>query len=226
MLVTCWSVKGGSGTTVVAAALAVTFSRLAPSGALLVDLAGDVPAVLGLSHPCTQGVGDWLSSPDDVGADALDALAIAADDHLHVIPRGTMPSPAVGTARDGHGGVGAPRWEALARALANRPGVTVIDAGLSPIPRSLLHASDESLLVLRPCYLALRRATTMHERPTGVVLVKEPMRVFTAADVEGVIGVPVRAEVGFDPLIARAVDAGLLKARLPYTLTEALRGAA
>ena len=50
VLVTCWSVKGGSGTTVVAAALALSLARR-DEGALLVDLAGDVPAALGCPEP-------------------------------------------------------------------------------------------------------------------------------------------------------------------------------
>lgn len=214
MLVTCWSVKGGSGTTVVAAALALTFSRLAPSGALLVDLAGDVPAVLGLSEPDSPGVSEWLSAPDDVGADALDALSSDAADHLRIVHRGRLPIDRSG------------RWDALARALTTRPGVTVVDAGLAPVHRSLLNASDESLLIVRPCYLALRRAVEISDRPSGVILVREPMRALGKRDVETVLGVSVRAEVGFDPVVARAVDAGLLAGRLPYSLSEALRGAA
>lgn len=46
MLVVCWLPKGGVGTSVVAAALAL---RAAADGTetLLVDLAGDQPAILG-----------------------------------------------------------------------------------------------------------------------------------------------------------------------------------
>jgi hypothetical protein len=83
-----------------------------------------------------------------------------------------------------------------------------------------------SLLVLRPCYLALRRAVAAPFRPSGVVLVREPGRALTRRDVEAVLGVPVRAEVDVDPAIARAVDAGLLTARLPRGLERALRDAA
>ena len=54
----CWSVKGGSGTTVVAATLALS----CPTDSLLVDLDGELPAVLGLPEPAGQGVADWLAS--------------------------------------------------------------------------------------------------------------------------------------------------------------------
>lgn len=215
MLVTCWSVKGGSGTTVVSAALALTFSRLAPAGSLLVDLAGDAPAALGVSEPSGPGIGDWLTAPDDVDADAIESLTTPVADHFQLVHRGNLSA-----------GDRPVRWDALARALVGRPGVTVIDAGLAPVPRALLHTSDESLLVVRPCYLALRRAAALGDRPSGVVLVSEPGRALTARDVESIVNAPVRAEVGFDPLIARAVDAGLLASRLPYTLRDALRGAA
>src|SRR5215831_8592656 len=46
VLVACWSVKGGVGTTVIAAALALLMAGKSPAGAVIVDLAGDVPAVL------------------------------------------------------------------------------------------------------------------------------------------------------------------------------------
>ena len=48
MLIACWSAKGGAGTTVVTAALGLVLARRHPAGALLVDLAGDLPAALGL----------------------------------------------------------------------------------------------------------------------------------------------------------------------------------
>ncbi len=75
--------------------------------------------------------------------------------------------------------------------------------------------STHSLLVTRACYLALRRAADPPLRPSGVVLVTEPGRALDRTDVEQVVGAPVRAEVAFDPAVARAVDAGLLASRLP-----------
>ena len=109
MLIACWSAKGGSGTTVVSVALGLLLARGAPGGALIVDLAGDVPAALGMAEPSGAGVTDWLAA---------------------------------------------------------------------------------------------------------------------GADVEGVLGVPVRAVVEVDSTVARAVDAGLLAGRLPAGLERALRNAA
>jgi hypothetical protein len=86
--------------------------------------------------------------------------------------------------------------------------------------------SSLSLLVLRPCYLALRRALAAPLRPSGVILVVEPNRSLSRRDVEDVLGVPVRAQIAWDPQVARAVDAGLLSTRLPRGLDRALRAAA
>jgi hypothetical protein len=87
-------------------------------------------------------------------------------------------------------------------------------------------AATVSLLVIRPCYLALRRAAVAPVRPTGIVLVTELSRALSRKDVESVLGVPVVAEVPSDPSIARAVDAGLLAGRFPKILARSLENAA
>jgi len=61
MLVACWSVKGGVGTTVVAASLALLLARRVGPGVVLADLAGDGPAVLGLPEPDSPGLAGWLA---------------------------------------------------------------------------------------------------------------------------------------------------------------------
>ena len=63
-MIVCWSVKGGSGTTVVASTLALMRAAESQRGALLVDLAGDVPAVLGLAEPSGPGISDWFAHCD------------------------------------------------------------------------------------------------------------------------------------------------------------------
>ena len=60
-------------------------------------------------------------------------------------------------------------------------------------------------------------------RPDGVVLVEEPGRSLTAADVARAVGAPVVARIDVDPAIARAVDAGLLAARLPAAMVKSLQ---
>lgn len=217
MLVSCWSAKGGSGTTVISVALALVLART--SEVLLVDLAGDVPGALGLPEPDSPGLTAWLAAGDDVGVEALERLEVPARPGLSVLPRGTGPLPP-----------GANRLEMLAAHLADGDRPVVVDCGLLERGPSaavvVAGAATQSLLVTRACYLALRRAVHLPLRPSGVVLITEPGRALTRGDVEQIVGVAVRAEVALDPAVARAVDAGLLGSRLPRTLERALRRAA
>lgn len=226
MLITCWSVKGGSGTTVVAAALGLVLARRQPHAALLVDLAGDQPAALALAETPGRGVVDWVRAGPDVGADALARLEVDVTPGLRLLPRGEGLLPA------GEAG------EALVRQLWGDHRPVVVDAGtLAPggggdtsaggdPARTLAASAGQSLLVIRPCYLALRRALAAPVRPSGLVVVQEPGRALDAGDVEDILGVPVLASITHDPAVARAVDAGLLAARLPRGLARALGRAA
>lgn len=214
MLIACWSVKGGCGTTVVAAALGLVLASATPRGATLVDLGGDLPAALGVPDSEGAGVGEWLAADADATPDALRRLAVEAAPGLRLVPRGKGPlRPAAG--------------ERLAAALLGE-GHVVVDCGLAGAEPGLelAAAAGLSLLVLRPCYLALRRALAAPVRPSGVVLVQEQGRSLGRRDVEDVLGVPVRAEIAWDATVARAVDAGLLCAQLPRVLERALRRAA
>src|SRR5438105_4604163 len=76
VLVALWSAKGGSGTTVVATALATVLARSSPSGAVVVDLAGDVPTVLGVPEPDRDGVAQWLAAGPEVAADGPARLEV------------------------------------------------------------------------------------------------------------------------------------------------------
>jgi len=218
VLISCWSAKGGAGTTVVAAALAVVLARSSAAGALLVDLAGDAPAVLGLPDPGDPGLAGWLLAGADVPADALTRLELDVGNGLSLLPSG---SEAIVGQSD--------RAEVLTALLAADGRPVVADCGRldrSEVGVALAAGATHSLLVTRACYLALRRASMAAVRPSGVVLVKEAGRALGRADVEQVVGAPVRAEIAVDPAIARAVDAGVLCARLPRGLERALRHAA
>ncbi len=216
MFISCWSAKGGSGTTVVAATLALLLAR-SEGEALLVDLAGDAPAVLGLPEPAGPGVAEWLRAVDaPVGG--LAGIEVAAGSGLALAPLGA------GSLRD----VPVERAVLLASLLSRDRRPVVVDCGSRPsgVRGELAGAATTSLLVIRPCYLALRRAVALALRPTAVVLVDEPGRSLGRSDVEAVLGVPVSAVVALDPAVARAVDAGLLASRVPRSLARALRRAA
>ena len=87
----------------------------------------------------------------------------------------------------------------------------------------MLEVADASLVVVRGCYLTLRRAVRAPRplaRASGVVLVAEPGRSLGRRDVADVLDRPVLAEVPVRAAIARAVDAGLLPTRLPEVLAR------
>jgi hypothetical protein len=215
MLVACWSSKGGAGTTVVAAALALLLADRAPAGALAVDLAGDLPAVLGVAEVDGPGLAGWLAAGPQVPVDALGRLERRAVPQLGLLDRGSGPlDPA--------------RGEVLGRLLSADDRPVVADCGTAPHGAALAVAAgaERSLLVTRACYLALRRVGAVPLRPTGVVLVLEPGRALDRHDVEQRLGAPVVAAVAHDPAVARAVDAGVLAARLPRGLARELRGVA
>lgn len=215
----CWSIKGGSGTSVVAAALGLS----SPTPVTLVDLAGDLPAVLGLPEPEGPGLHEWLAS--DAPAAQLYDLSLGVSAGVTLIPTGRS-----GTGPSSRGrpdaGWDHERWADVLDALTSDDHSVLIDGGTGVPPDALHRLADRSLLVTRACYLSLRRAVAAPVRPTGVVLVSEPGRALRTRDVEAAIGAPVLATVAVDPAVARAVDAGLLTARLPRLMERDLRGVA
>ncbi|MDP1818812.1 MAG: hypothetical protein Q8K58_02820 [Acidimicrobiales bacterium] len=215
MLIACWSSKGGAGTTVVATALALLLARHGEGGAVLVDLAGDVPAVLGLPEPDDPGVAGWLAAGGDVPVDALTRLEQPGAPGLAILTRGRGPLA------DDRGAV-------LAALLGADPRPVVVDCGTAPagVALTLAAGAGRSVLVTRACFVSLRRAQAAPLRPSEVVLLAEPGHSLGARDVEECLGVPVVATVDVDPAVARAVDAGLLAARLPRALVRELRRAA
>lgn len=200
MFTLCWSPKGGSGTTVAAATLALN----SPTS-LLIDLAGDAAAVLGVSAG-GEGILDWMRSGTDPSR--LDDLCIEIDPNHHLITAGRP------------GSVPTRRWSTLADHLAAiDTSDVIVDAGtIDRPPKVLSEQADRCLMVLRPCYVALRRVHDSGVVPDGVILLDEPGRALSATDVERCVGAPVMAEVMVDPSVARAVDAGLLAVRAPRSL--------
>lgn len=209
---TLYSVKGGSGTSVTAAALAATIGRNLDTGARLLDLDGDARPILGL--PAALGddrrAFDYLDTGD---LRDIDSATILAGYGLGLL--------------DGSGPIECDK-RPLDVLLAHfdhtllDAGPVVIDAGtidphrLDRDARARRHLLDStiSVLVLRPCYLALRRALDFGHRPDLVVLIEEPGRALGVSDVRDVLGVEV-FPLPFDPAVARCVDAGLLGSRVP-----------
>lgn len=217
MLLALWSPKGGSGTSVVTAACALVLARDA-TGARVVDLGGDQPAIFGLAADPETGVADWLAAGPEAPADALERLTVPAAPGIALVPRGAPERP---LAPQPVAEAGA----ALAVALRDGPVPVLVDAARAsgPAARALVEVADVSVVVIRGCYLALRRAvhTPLLERAVGVVLVEEQGRSLGAAEVGDVLDRPVLARVPVRPAVARSIDAGVLAARPPEPLARA-----
>jgi MinD-like ATPase involved in chromosome partitioning or flagellar assembly len=217
-LLAFWSPKGGSGTSVVAAACAL--QAVQSSGvARLVDLCGDQPAILGLGADPETGVADWLAMGPAAPTDALDRLGVEIVPGLSLLPHGRTPGVLEPVAA-------AEAGAALAVALRDGP-TSFVDVGVptSAVARAVVEVADASVIVMRECYVALRRAVRNPStaRAFGVVVVQEPGRSLGPTDLAQVLTRPVIARIPTRDAICRAVDAGTLPARLPEPLA---RGAA
>ena len=206
MLTVCYSVKGGQGCTTVAAGIA-----LIQPAAVLVDTLGDVPALLGSPEPSGSGVIDLLASDQPVTVAALERLRVDAGPVMFV-PRGA----------DDAANVAASRWQELGEVLAADAKAWVLDAGTGPAWPSVAVPDAHALLVVRNCYLALRRAVVSEVRPSGVVLVEDPDRALSRRDVADVLADLPFTAVSVDPAVGRAIDAGVFAARVPDGLRREL----
>lgn len=206
MLIAYWSAKGGSGATVLAAAHALRAATHGPT--LLVDIAGDIPWVIG-SPSHDAGISQWLAAGAQVPTDALDRIAVVVAPNLGLLCRGTGP-------------LEPRRGEVLADILATTPRTVVVDCGTRPGPvgRAVARAADRSILVTRACYVAIRRQMEHDLAPTEVAVIREPHRSLKISDLASALGAPVRSTISLDPNISRAVDAGLLQSRLPRALSR------
>jgi hypothetical protein len=191
---------------------------------LLVDLAGDQPALLGLPEPVGPGVAEWLAAGPAVPPDALARLEEPVLPGLHLLHRGAGPlHPASGSL--------------LVQVLASSGRDVVVDCGTlatggarsdahQAVAEQVAAEASRSLLVARPCFLSMRRAARAPLCPSGVVVVRDPARALSDADVARQVGAPLVASLAVDPAVARAVDCGLLVSRLPRGFAEALRALA
>ncbi len=202
-----YSCKGGSGCSVTAAAVALVLARFGAT--LLVDLAGDLPDILGLppdrsDDPGRPGLARWLAD-DRPGPDEIPRLEVPVTEGLSMLASG------------GHEAPGSANLLLLAAVLAAEPRSVVVDVGSHRAFDGFLAQASRSVLVTRACYVALSRAR-QRPSPDDIVLVHEPHRALTASDVAAVLGAPVTAQVDYEPRVFRAVDAGLLAERLPRSL--------
>ena len=97
----------------------------------------------------------------------------------------------------------------------------VVDAGTAQNELVEALASEgRSFLVIRPCYLALRKAVLAQTKATGLIVLAETGRALSSDDVGHALNIPVIATIPVDPAIARSVDAGLLVHRSHHKVRE------
>lgn len=210
MIIWCWSVKGGVGTSVVAAAIAL---RLAHDGrdTTLVDLEGDQPELLGLvrgAAPSEPGIGDWLAAGEGVPADAIGRLLEEVTRGLRLLRTGSVSPASADPAR-----------LRLAFDVLSGTGPVVVDAGLDPGNfRAELGEPHRSVCVLRSCFLAVSRAQRIADDIDHVILVTEPGRSLRSGDVAAAVGAGRVDRIAWDPRVARTIDAGTIVGVLPMPL--------
>lgn len=106
--------------------------------------------------------------------------------------------------------------------VGNKPGVfnldayedTVFDHGRNPASVT----DGVNILVIKHCYIAIRRALQLTVKPDMIVVLAEDNRALRDVDVEACLGVKIAAVMKYDPTVARSIDAGLLATRLPRPL--------
>lgn len=198
--------RGGQGTTTVATVLAVLSAGHQPT-LLTTTQVDDVCALTGTPRP---GMSSTTSICPNL---TLTSAAQPTRDHHGQLTRSiggeggrdTRPHLA-----DGPGANEAGCWQA---------GVSVVDLGRLDQVNDAESQDQEAdvvrwLVVRGPCYLSLRAAVEHRWEPDGIVLLTEPGRALSAADVSDVLGAPVVAQVPVEAAVARVIDAGLLLARI------------
>lgn len=195
MIILCRSVKGGSGTSVTAAALGLLLAARHRGGGHVVDLCGDMPAVLGIAEP--EGT-----------------AACEVNSALNLLPRRVE--------REGSDTFWlslATELQSLRGPVVVDAGNLVIGRALLDAATASYLVTRPCYLALRRATHAIHRSELAVD---GCILLNEPGRALTPNDVAAVLKTPVCAELPVDNTISRAVDAGLLAHRVPRALDEAL----
>jgi len=148
MIVVCRSPKGGSGTTITSAALAMMLAAQHRGGGYIVDLVGELAPALGIPDPPD-------TQPVDVNA-SLKLLSFAPREFRTTVEH---------------------NWEEIANQLLAYDAPVVIDAGTTELNEQLERITNRTFLVLRPCYLALRKASNKmshgYLRCDGIIVLED-----------------------------------------------------
>lgn len=210
MLTSLWAAKGGAGCSTVAL-LAASARARAGSDVLVVDLGGDLLTMIAGVGASPPGITDWLASTADV--DRLDRVEVEVTTGVWIAPLGRASSWT------------ADREGLLAAALDADARDVVVDVGLVDPAlggslqrlRHRFASSEGGILVTRPCYLAVHRATRTGVAPRAALVVREPGRALDDRMIAEALGLRRLGHLDLDPAVARSVDAGLIVRRPPRT---------
>jgi hypothetical protein len=217
MVITGWSVRGGSGTTVVTAGLATVSASTSPT--LLIDLCGDSRALFQLPAATPTGLLDWAVAHHSVGpqtiADLITPVPLPTG-VLHVLEGGHASADLAQAERDDFESRLA---EGLGWITSSYRRV-IIDAGhrANPITHAITNDSC-SVLVIRPCILSIRAALRSDRPVVGAVIVGNGPSL-PSSDIEAILGVPVLGQLNTCRSVPSAVDAGSFAQRLPRELAR------
>jgi len=197
MIILCRSVKGGSGTSVTAAALALLLAARHRGGGHVVDLCGDLPAVLGIAEP-----------DGTAGCEVNSALQL-------------LPRRIDGHTTETHWLSLATELQSLRGPVVVDAGCIPIGRPLLDVAAASYLVTRPCYLALRRATHAVHKGDVSFD---GCILLNESGRALTPNDVSAVLKTPVCAELPVDSAISRAVDAGLLAHRVPKALDDGLAG--
>ena len=214
-----WSIKGGVGTSVSAAAVAI---RLADEerDVVLVDLEGDQPALLGMmsSEADIHGLGDWLRGETE----SDDIVALCEQVKPGMVQDGSVWSDCRKLLRRGADIADNTDPQKIVDALSclAQSHDVIVDGGLDRLcVRSLITGPHHTAVcVLQPCYLALSRAPTVIGPYDEILLVVPPGRALRKSDIMAALGANNVERIPWDPRVGRAVDAGTIVSMLPPPL--------
>jgi len=212
MIIAVVGAKGGVGSSLLAANLAVALRQQARSSVALVDLAQTRCLDVLLNLQARLGVADLLGRVEDLDPGDLESILTPHTTGIEVL------LPAAEEADD-------LRPEHVRKALlALRRSRDLTVADLSPWPREVFtttaELADRLLLVLAPEITALREAARLVQLAEQVGLARERMMLvlnrfplrggLQRKDVEGAVGLPVLAEVPNDvTLVTYSINRGV-----------------
>jgi len=205
-VIALWSMKGGVGVTTTAALVAAEAANQA-NNVIVVDLAGDVAAAFGQSiAPEPIDRADWFDNPTG----QLDSLSPQAS-----IRFAAIDTPTPDEDDDGSGLAGRCGW--VIDQLRAAADVVVVDCGNQrepdqPTPayelaQQVIEAADVSWVVVRPCYLAIRRS--IGADADGVVLVHDADYGYRASDITEALKLPMVVNlqaINAGTILTRALD--------------------